>query len=137
MNPEDALRETAYEVFETGMYVFLTEGGSVAEEALSFRMDIRGGPEAEVGLRASLGAARLLASQMLGCPLDEVSDADRDLAASEALNVIAGALLARTVGTGPELELCPPVAGGAPHGASVVFDTEGGALLLWYAARAA
>ena len=46
---------------------------------------------------------------------------------------MAGALVARTLGSGPELELCPPVAGGAPRGTALAFDTESGPICLWFA----
>ncbi len=139
MTTQEALRETAFEILESGLFLFLAEGVAPTEPGPGqvFRMDIRGSREAEVGLLASEGAARLLASQMLGCEESEVGHDEASAASSEALNIVAGALLARTVGTDPELELCPPVAGGEPQGDVVWFDTDAGPMALWYLERAA
>lgn len=133
----ETLRATTVEVLETGLFVFLADGGEVPREGVSFRMDIRGSRPAVVGLRASDGAARILAAQMLGCDEGEVTASERALAAAEALNILAGVLVARTLGPVPELELCPPQPGGDPEGDVVTFSTDGGPVTLWYAESAA
>ena len=55
-------------------------------------------------------------------------------AVAEALNVVAGAIVARILGAGGEFELRPPVSGGTPIGEVCAFNADGGQVQLWWAA---
>jgi chemotaxis protein CheY-P-specific phosphatase CheC len=135
MSTADALRQSAFEVLEEGMFVFLDPAvPSDPAPALRYRMAIEGSHCAEIGLAMSEGFARQVAGGMMGMDPDEVEDADLRLSAAEALNIVAGKVAAMVAGFGAELELRPPVAGGEPLGDVVAFDAEGGHLQLWYAA---
>ncbi|MEQ1504532.1 MAG: chemotaxis protein CheX [Myxococcota bacterium] len=136
MSPHDALRQTAFEILEEGLFVFLAEGEPVTDiEPVRFTMAIEGpAHRSEVGIQVSRDLARTMAANMLGLDPDEMSDGDIAAGVAEALNMVAGRLMPDIVGFGPELELHPPVAGGMPHGDVIAFDSDGGQILMWYAA---
>ncbi|MEZ4240369.1 MAG: chemotaxis protein CheX [Myxococcota bacterium] len=130
---EDALRRTAYEILEDGMFLFLEEAAlQPDDEAVVATMRVDGGYCATVGMLASPDVARALASNMLGIEEADVSAPDRAAAVAEALNILCGRLLAHLVGEEAELTLHPPVLGGGPDGAQVAFAVEGGQLALWH-----
>ena len=134
MTCAEALSQCAFEVIEEGMFVFLEPAEPGPAPGIRFWMAIEGAHCAEVGLAASEGVARQLAAGMLGMDADEVSQEDLDATVAEALNIVAGKVVATIAGSGLELELRPPVGGGHPKGAVVAFDTDEGQLQLWYAA---
>lgn len=135
MPVDEALRASAFEIFEEGFFLLLDERDG-PPGPLRYTMAISEGDRAraEVGLAVDPGVGRALAAHMLGSDPEEVAEADVGAAVAEALNVLAGRLLADTVGPAPVLELHPPVAGGEPRGDVASFDTADGALAVWYAA---
>lgn len=133
--PADALRQTAFEILEEGMFLFIEEAApEVASESLCFTMAIEeaGAICGEVGLQATGDAAQMLASNMLGIEIEEVTDAERSAAVSEALNIVAGRLMHHILGAERVFELHPPVSGGAPRGDIITFQSGEGQLMLWY-----
>lgn len=137
MTAANALRQAAFEILEEGLFLFLEEGEPSTEvDPVRFTMAIDGDGKtnAEIGLQAGHEVARSLAANMLGIDPEEVSETDVRAAVAEALNMVAGRILADTVGTAAELELHPPEVGGAPHGDTIVFQAAEGQLTLWYAA---
>lgn len=132
MSHEEAIRATAYEILEDGLFLFLDPATlPMEEDAVAFTMHVAG---AELGLRMSRTAASALAAHMLGRGEGEVLPEEVDAAVAEALNMVAGQLVARVVGTEAELDLGLPSRGGLPNGTTLAFDVEGGGLELWYAA---
>lgn len=132
MSPEEALRATAYQILEDGLFMFLDEPlGELEPDAVAYSLTAAG---AEVGLRISRPAACTLAAHMLGRDESEVEQDDVGPAVAEALNMVAGPLVAHIIGAEREIDLGIPAPGGAPHGDAVSFSVEGGGLELWYAA---
>jgi hypothetical protein len=131
----EALRAAAFEIFEEGFFLLLDEAPAPLGP-LRYTMVVAEGerPRAEVGLAVDPGVGRALAAHMLGTEAGEVAEDDVAAAVAEALNVLAGRLLADTMGPAAVLELHPPVAGGTPRGTIATFDTADGALALWYVA---
>lgn len=131
----DALRQAAFEVLEEGLFLFLEDDEASGPYPLCFsmRIDEAGERRCEIGLQVGEEVGSSLASNMLGIDADEVSQAERDAAVAEALNILAGKVLGYALGMQPELELCPPVQGGEPHGETLALKTADGPLLLWYA----
>jgi hypothetical protein len=137
VTPRDALRETAYEILESGLFVFLREGVDPPDGGPTYTLRVAGTHPSVIGLRADPSAARHLAGEMLGCDAATLADEEVAAATAEALNILAGAVVVRLVGADPELELLPPVAGGEPTGECLVFGTDGGSMTMWYAEGAA
>lgn len=137
MDPSEALRRTAYEILEDGMFLFL-EPTELPDEALpvSYGMVVeRAATCMRVGLSANAQVATMLAGNMLGIDESDVSDADRASAVAEALNIVAGRLLAHVAPEHEEYTLHPPVPS-EPLGAdatALAFSVDGGTLVLWHA----
>lgn len=136
MNPREALQASAYQILEDGLFLFLEETDHEEPEPIRYTMTIHQDetPISEIGIAASRELSKVLASNFLGAGPDEITPADEDAAVAEALNMVAGVILYHLHGGAVELELRPPVAGGAPHGDVVTFGAEGGTLQLWYSA---
>ncbi|MEQ1566512.1 MAG: chemotaxis protein CheX [Myxococcota bacterium] len=137
MNGAEALRMTAFEVLEDGLFLILDEvPPQESPEGYRFTMAIEGGgqPTMEVGIRASGDLARTLTANLLGLDAGDVTNEDVRSAVAEALNLVAGTLMVHTIGPEPEVELRPPVVGGEPKGDVVAFGDGEGQIVLWYAA---
>lgn len=138
VDPNEALRRTAYEILEDGMFLFL-EPTEVPDAPLAVRFSMvveRPGSRMALGLSANEQVATMLASNMLGIDESDVADADRGSAVAEALNIVAGRLLAHLAPEDEEYTLHPPVAvdaGGDAGAGALAFGVDGGTLVLWHA----
>jgi chemotaxis protein CheX len=105
----DVLRETTVEVFSTmvGTSVTTPEPGGIPMVAEVTGMVGIGGPlSATVSLRCSIQSATMIASQMLGVPLEEAATQKCD-AIGEICNIVAGYFKAK-VGLGDRCMLSVP-----------------------------
>ena len=134
MTIDDAIQRSAFAILEDGLFLFLDpdDAGGPAE-GVAYTMAIEGGAPAEVGLVLEPAVARQLAAGMLGVDEEEIDDPTGRASVAEALNMLAGHLVALVEGDRAERDLCPPVEGGSPRGHVAGFQTDGGRLTLWYA----